>query len=389
MMTKLPFDAAIDLDRLRERTSEKWRRYPDDVLPVFVAESDFPLAPPIAERLREAIEKGDLGYAQPRGLGEAYAFFSRTRYGVDVDSADVVALPEVMVGVAEILRVIARPGDRVVINAPVYPPFYSTIEEAGCVVDNAPLRREGEAFVLDLEAIEARMREGSRVLLLCSPHNPVGRVHALEELRAVAALARRYDAVVLSDEIHGPLVLGDAHFTPFAPVAREFDIAAITLTSASKGWNIPGLKCAIAVACGEAGRQILRRLPKAMTERTGHLGVHATIAAFRESLAYLDDVVVHLEGMREQLGTIFAQAGLQAIRLRAPDAGYLAWLDCSQLGLDRPASVFYKRGKVALNPGEAFGPGFEQWCRFNFATSTAIVSEAARRMAAAVTLADR
>ena len=118
-------------------------------------------------------------------------------------------------------------------------------------------------------------------------------------------------------------------------------------------------------------------------------GVHATIAAFRESLPYLDEVVAHLDGMRAQLRAIFDQAGLQAIRFTPPEAGYLAWLDCSELGLDRPASIFYKRGNVALNPGQAFGAGFEQWCRFNFATSTTIVSEAARRMASAITSADR
>ncbi len=389
-MTKLPFDAAIDLDRLRARTSEKWRRYPDDVLPVFVAESDFPLAPPIAARLRHAIDIGDLGYAQPRReLGDAYAFFARARYGIDVDAADVVALPEVMVGVGEILRAIAHPGGRVIINAPVYPPFYATIDEVGCAADNAPLRRDGERFVLDLDAIEARMRDGARVLLLCNPHNPVGRVHSREELRALAALARRYDVVVLSDEIHGPLVLPGAEFTPFCTLANEFDVTSITLTSASKGWNVPGLKCAIAIASGDGGRQILKRLPKAMTERTGHLGVHATIAAFRESLSYLDDVVTHLDGMRAQLRTIFDDAGLQAIVITPLEAGYLAWLDCSALGLDRPASEFYKRGKVAVNPGQHFGHGFDQWCRFNFATSTAIVCEAARRMASAVTSADR
>ena len=388
MLTKLPFDAAIDLESLQKRTSEKWRHYPADVLPVFVAESDFPLAEPIAQRLRAAIDSGDLGYAQPLGLGEAYASFAQQRYGLTVDPADVHALPEVMVGVAEILRAISALGgfgDEVIINTPVYPPFFSTIQEAGWTISDAPLRRDGTRFALDFDAVEARMRDGARVLLLCSPHNPVGRVHTSEELRELAALAQRYSVIVLSDEIHAPLVLPGATFAPFSAVANDYGITSVTITSASKGWNTAGLKCAIAIGSDDASRELLRRLPNAMTERTGHLGVHATIAAFTEGIPYLDVVVAHLDGMRAQLRYIFDRAGLNAIRFTPPDAGYLAWLDCTALGLDHPAATFYKRGKVALNPGTAFGKAYPQWVRFNFATSTAIVEEAARRMSTALT----
>ncbi len=381
MTIKLPFDAAIDLDRLKNRTSEKWRHYPADVLPVFVAESDFPLAEPIAERLRVAIDNGDLGYAVADGLGEAYAAFARVRYGLDVHPGDVYAVPEVMVGVAEILRVIGE--GAVIVNSPVYPPFFSTIEEVRWPIADAPLRRDGERFTLDLDAIEARMREGARVMLLCNPHNPVGRVYTKHELRAVAALAKRYDTIMLCDEIHAPLTMPGVEFTAFAAIADESDIDVITLTSASKGWNIAGLKCAIAVAFGDRARRILRRLPKVMAERSGHLGVHATIAAFMEGIPYLDAVVAHLDGMRSQLREIFERAGLQGVKFAPPEAGYLAWLDCTDLALDRPAEAFYKRGKVALVPGEHFGKNYGQWARFNFATSTAIVTEAANRMAIA------
>lgn len=385
MITGLPFDAAIDLEALRKRTSEKWRHYPDDVLPVFVAESDFPLAEPIAARLREAIAIGDLGYAQPQGLGEAYASFARDRYSVDVDPDRVIAIPEVMVGVAEILRAIAARGARdnqVIVNSPVYPPFFSTIEEAGWTIADAPLGREGDRFVLDFDAIEARMQAGARVMLLCSPHNPVGRVYTRDELQTLATLADRYGVIILSDEIHAPLVLPGVQFTPFAAIAQENGVPAITLTSASKGWNTAGLKCAIAIAESDEARNIFHKLPKAMTERTGHLGVHATIAAFTEAVPYLDTVVAHLDGMRTQLRSIFDNAGLQAIRFAPPEAGYLAWLDCSALAIDRPAETFYKRGNVALVPGEHFGAAYTRWTRFNFATSTKIVEEAARRMSA-------
>jgi cystathionine beta-lyase len=331
---------------------------------------------------------GDLGYAQPQGLGEAYASFARERYAREVDPDRVVAIPEVMVGVAEILRAIAArggSGDEVIVNSPVYPPFFSTIEEVGWRIADAPLRREGERFTFDLDAIEARMHAGARVMLLCSPHNPVGRVYSRDELQALATLAQRHGTIVLSDEIHAPLVLPGVQFTPFATLAEDAGVTTVTLTSASKGWNTAGLKCAIAIGEDDEARRILRKLPKAMTERTGHLGVHATIAAFTEAVPYLDAVVAHLDGMRAQLRNMFDAAGLQAIRFSPPEAGYLAWLDCTALDIERPTETFYKRGNVALVPGEHFGKAYTRWARFNFATSTAIVQEAARRMGAALT----
>ncbi len=387
MITKLPFDEAIDLGRLRKRTSEKWRHYPDDVLPVFVAETDFPLADPIAERLRAAIDNGDLGYAVPLGLGEAYASFARERYAMEVDPSDVQAVPEVMVGVAEILRAMTAAGGyghAVIINSPVYPPFFSTIEEVGWTIADAPLRRDGDRFTLDFDAVETRMQGGARVMLLCSPHNPVGRVYTRDELTSLASLAQRYGAIVLSDEIHAPLVLPGAQFTPFAAIANEYGVTCITLTSASKGWNTAGLKCAIAVASDDSSREIMQRLPAVMAERSGHLGIHATIAAFTEATAYLDAVVAHLNGVRAQLRGIFDQHGLHDIRFTPPEGGYLAWLDCSALGVDDPAATFFKRGKVALYPGSAFSQSYTQWARFNFATSIAVVEEAAKRMARAL-----
>lgn len=382
-MLPAPLDRAIDLQRLRQRTSEKWARYPEEVLPVFVAESDFPLAEPIAQRLSGLIARGDTGYALPRGLGEAYAAFAERRYGAAVDPADVCAIPEVMVGVAEILRVAAGTGDAVVINSPVYPPFFSTIEEVGLAVADAPLRRDGTRYSLDTGAIERRFKDGARVFLLCNPHNPVGRIFARDELLAIAALAERYGVLVLADEIHGPLALPGTAFVPFSTIAAQTGCDAIALTSASKGWNVAGLKCALAVAHGARARTVLDRLPVAMTERTGHFGVHATIAAFRDGLEYLDTVVAHLDAMRARLRAILDDAGLGGIAFGPPEAGYLAWLDCSALGLAHPATAFYKRGKVAVNPGERFGAAYGQWVRFNFATSTSIVTEAVRRMASA------
>lgn len=379
------FDGEITLPQLRMRTSEKWAKYPASILPLFVAETDFPVAPEIAAALVHAIERGDLGYAAPRHLGSAYAGFALDRYGTEVDPEDVFAIPEVMVGVAEVLRVLASRGDRVAINPPVYPPFFATIEEVGLAVEAVPLARQGASYELDFEALERAFAGGVRFYLFCNPHNPVGRAYSREDVFLVADLAKKYDVVVLADEIHAPLVLPGAKHTPFDVAAREVGAHAITFTSASKGWNVAGLKCAIAAASSPWGREVLERLPEAMPERAGHLGVIATVAAFRDAVPYLDRVVEHLSEMRGELRRLLDDNDLRDVEYAPPEASFLAWLNCRALGLgDNPAHEFFKKGNVALYPGHKFGSGGEGFVRFNFATSTEIVRDAVRRMKAAL-----
>lgn len=382
---RAPLDDEIRLTDLRRRTSQKWTRYPQDVLPLFVAESDFPAPPNVARVLHEAIDNGDFGYAEPHGLGEAFVAFASARFGHAPDAQDVFAVPEVMVGVAEILRAIADEDDRVVINPPVYPPFFQTLEEVGVQIETADLRRDADVYELDFEGLERAFAGGVRAYLLCNPHNPVGRVFEEHDLRRVAELAREYDVVVIADEIHAPLVLPGATHVPFDRIARETGVRAFTMTSASKGWNIAGLKCALAIASGDWSRDVLHSLPEDMQERAGILGVIATEAAFSQDVAYLDRVVPHLDVMRGFLRECLNANGLSAIGYTPPQAGYLAWLDCTALELDaEPARVFYKRGNVALNPGTKFGAPGHGFVRLNFATSSEIVEEAVRRMAAAI-----
>jgi cysteine-S-conjugate beta-lyase len=385
MTIEAAFDAEIDLRVLRKRTSEKWARYGENVLPVFVAETDFPVPPAIARVLHRAVDDGDLGYAQSHGLGEAYASFARERYGCASDPKDVRALPEVMVGVAELLRIITEPGDGVVVNPPVYPPFFATTSEVARTIVEVPLDMRGPVPTLDFDGLEAAFAAGARVYLLCNPHNPVGRVYSLDDLQRVAELARQYDVAVLADEIHAPLVLPGARHIAFESISRDAGVRAITLTSASKGWNIAGLKCALAVSGSDWGRSVLRKLPEAMTERTGHLGVMATVAAFTSEVGFLDRVVAHLDAARAALRRLLDANGLEPIGYVEPEAGFLAWLDCRALGLGAdPARTFLKRGNVALVPGLKFGREGSGYARFNFATSTSLIEEAVKRMRAAI-----
>jgi cystathionine beta-lyase len=375
----------LELDDLRKRTSQKWSRYGSDVLPAFVAESDYPASPNVARALREAIDNGDLGYAEPKlALGNAYSRFAQKRYGIETDPGDVTAFPEVMVAAAEVLRRISQPGDEVVVNPPVYPPFFATIAEVRRTIVSVPLIGDGVAKI-DFTALDRAFADGARVYLLCNPHNPVGRAFNGEELARVADLAEEYDVAVLADEIHGPLVLQGRTHTPFESVVKGRNVRSITFTSASKGWNIAGLKCALAISSSSWGRSILASLKDLMEERTGHLGVIATVAAFESDGTYLDDVVAHLSAQRHVLKDLLDANGLESVGYTPPEAGFLAWLDCRHLGLGTdPAKVFLDNGRVALARGLDFGAEGSGYARLNFATSAETLSEIVRRMRAGV-----
>ena len=379
----------LTLDDLRSRRSEKWTKFAPDVLPAAVAEMDFPLASAIRERLHAAIDLGDLGYASPHQheLAKAFTSFARGRLGWEVDPVGVVPVTDVMVGVAEVLRVATSPGAGVIVNPPVYPPFFSTIAEVGRHVVEAPLVRSGGRFELDLDAVDRAFRAGAEAYLLCNPHNPVGRVWTPTELRAVAEVAERHNGVVLVDEVHAPLVLPDAHHQPYVALGGYAAERGVTITAATKAWNFAGLKCAVLVTEPGPMRAALDGLPPDLRDRVGHLGVLASCAAWEAGGSWLDDLHAVLDRNRTLLAELL-QEHLPAIEYQPPQASYLGWLDCRGLGLgDDPAEVFLGLGKVALYSGLNFGREGAGFARLNFGTSAELLTEAVRRMAAAVALA--
>jgi cysteine-S-conjugate beta-lyase len=375
----------VSLDELRRRTSAKWRTYPPDVLPLPVAEMDFPLAAPIAEALHAAIRRSDLGYARPSPeLAEALAGFASRRWGWQVDPAQVTLAPEVGVAIVEILRLLVRPGDRVVINPPVYDSYFPWAAEVGCQLVEVPLARTGDGWALDLDAMQAAFQDGARVHLLCSPHNPTGTVHPRQDLERLAALAADYGVTVLADEIFAPLVLPGRTHHPFVSVSPEAARHGLVFTSASKAWNLAGLKCAAIVTADPATRRLVERLPEELPWRVGHLGVLASIAAFTGGEPWLEEVLGVLDHHRRYLAELLA-ARIPAIRYRPPDASYLAWLDCTALGLgDDPSAAFLARGRVALSSGPSFGRPGLGYARLNMGTSRQILAEAVNRMASAI-----
>lgn len=345
---------------------------------------DYPLAEPIRRALVEAIEQGDAGYAFAGGLGEAFAPWAEARWGWRVAPTDVRLVADVVTGIAEILRVATAPGDGVVIEPPVYPPFASTIRAIGRVVVEAPLARGEDGWSLDLDAIERAYAGGARAHLLCSPHNPTGLVHAKETLARMAELADAHRVLVLSDEIHAPLAMPGSVHCPFPTTSPAAARRAIVLTSASKAWNVAGLKAAMMIGCSDEARAVLARLPPETPYHAGHFGVIASRAAFAEGDAWLASAIAILDRNRMLLADLLREH-LPSVGYAPPAAGYLAWLDCRALGLgDDPARAFLDRGKVALSQGPTFGAQGKGFARLNIATTRGLLEEAVRRMARAL-----
>jgi cysteine-S-conjugate beta-lyase len=321
-----PFDD-LSLGDLQTRRSEKWRIHAADVLPVCVAEMDFPLAGPIVSTVHDMMERGDSGYTMPMGLPEAYAQFAFDRYGIGIQPSRISPVLDVMRGIFLALQMFTVTGDGVVVNPPVYPPFYTTIRFAGRQVLEAPLARESDrgVYELDLDALERAFRDGARAYLLCNPHNPTGRVLTRRELEEAATLAERYDVMVLSDEVYAPLTYPRVRHVPFASLDSSATQGSVSFVSASKAWNLPGLKCALAIAGSEATHRALQRLPNEVHIEPSILGVAANEAAFLHGVPWLEATLAYLDSNRDApLGRPSHAAGWGPPR---PTRGHLHGVD--------------------------------------------------------------
>ncbi len=376
---------ALSLEELRTHRSEKWREFPSDVLPLPVAEMDFPVAKPIRDLLLEMVSHSDLGYLGPiPEVALAFEGFSKRRWNWVLDPNQVHIVTDVGVGVVEVLRLFTSPGDRVLINTPVYHNFNTWIHETKLEKVDVPFVHDGEKWNLDLVAVEQAYRGGVKAHLLCSPHNPIGFVYSKSELLKIAELAKEYSVIVISDEIHGPLTYSEAVFTPFLSLGEAAESVGIVVTAASKAWNIAGLKCAIVVSQNPKMDALLKKLPIATHYRASLLGGFATAAAYAEGKDWLDGLLKTLDSNRYLLRDLLEKK-IPQIRYQVPQCTYLAWLDLEALNLGRnPSQIFLERGRVALSPGKAFSPQALSFARLNFATSPEILTEAVDRMVAAI-----
>lgn len=393
----VPF-AELAPARLRaERTSLKWTRFPADVLPLFVAEMDFALAPEIRDALIGRIAASDTGYLDgPGPLAPAFAGFASRAWGWEIPHSRVFLATDVATGVVESLRVEGElrrrqeaaggpaPSGRIVVPTPVYPGFFEMLEELPYEIVEVPLAAApGDSGLrLDLSAIERAFVAGADAFLLCNPHNPHGLVHREEELAALARLAAEHGVWVVSDEIHAPLTHAGETFTPFAPLAAAAGALAVTTTSASKGWNLAGAKCSVIVAADERSEEALRLLPPETVTRASILGLHAGVAAFTAGEAWLGRAIAQIEANQALLAELVAER-LPGVRLTPARAGYLAWLDFRGAGLgDDPYRRILDDARVALNDGAFFGAGGAGHVRLNLACAPDTIREAVSRIAA-------
>ncbi len=380
---KYNFDEIIDR---RNTRSDKWDSYPPDVLPMWVADSDFRCPQPVIDAVMETARRGIFGYTRADGAFEqAYAGWMQSRFGLPTDPAWVRWCPSIGTALAVCIRTFTQPGDGVCMLLPTYPPFLHLCAVNGRVVCGSLLRNTNGRYEIDFDDLERQLaQERTRLLLLCNPHNPTGRAFSEEELRRVGELCLKHSVIVFSDEIHCDIVFRGKHI-PFPALSPE--IAAITLVgmNASKTFNLADLRSAAVISSNRA--LLAAFMEECERTKLGRcsLGIAGVIAAYTECADYADQLLEYLQANLRFAVDYFA-VELPVVKASMPDATYLLWLDCREMGLTQGElrSFFLKKAKVALNPGETFGEGGQGFMRMNLACPRATVEEGLQRIAGAV-----
>jgi cystathionine beta-lyase len=383
-----PFDfESVTPERRLPSHGEKWTTYPEDVLPLWVADMDLPVAEPVRRLLARAVLRSDIGYPihpAPTELPELTVARMEERFGWSPDAKCVEILTDVVQGMYVAVHQFTEPGDGIVVQTPIYPPFLNAASYEGRRRIEAPLVEEGLHYRVDLDALAAAIDDGTRVILLCNPHNPTGRVFTRDELEGIARLAIERDLVVVSDEIHSDLIYSGQRHIPIASLSAEIEARTITLTAASKAFNMAGLRCAVAILGSDEVARRFRKLARHIRGGVSVPGIEAIQQAWRHGAPWLEHAVAHLEANRD-LVVETVRAELPGIGVVPPESTYLAWLDCRGLDLKpTPYEFFLERARVALSPGRAFGPPGAGFARINFATSRGILTEALERMSKAL-----
>lgn len=381
MTAEQSFDFDTPVDR-RGTSSSKWEKYAGrDVIPLWVADMDFRCAPPIVEALEQRVAHGVFGYSNPPAdLALAVTASLAADFGWKIEQDWIVWLPSLVVGLNVVSRAFAAEGEDILTAIPIYPPFLSAPQYGNRNAVRVPLTATNDGWRWDFDALERAITPRSRLLLLCSPHNPTGRIWSRDELRTLAAFARRHDLVVASDEIHSGLLLDtDRPHVPFAMLDDDAAQRSVTLLSASKTFNLPALGCAFAIAPDPDRRRRLLRTMAGIVHHVGGLGYVATLAAYRDGGPWRDALLEYLRANRDLVES--AIAGMPGLRTWHVEATYLAWIDARGLETPEPAKLFEDAG-VGLYDGALFGtPGF---LRLNFACPRALLERALVRMQGAV-----
>jgi len=378
------FDRVVDR---RASDSNKWHKFPADVLPLWVADMDFPSPPAVVDALRARVEHGFFGYLREHNeLPAVVAERLAKRYGWRVSPEAVVALPGVIAGFNQALRALTSPGDGLLVQTPVYPPILRAAGNHGLRRDEHALSRGADGrYAVDLETFGASFRDRTRAFLLCNPHNPVGRLYGRTELEGMAAACLRRDVAIVADEIHCDLLLDGRQHVPIASLAPEIEQRTITLMAPSKTFNLPGLKCAVGIVPDAELRQRFVAAGADLVPKINLLGYTAAVAAYREADAWLDELLAYLADNRDFL-VEQVRTRLPGVVVAPPEATYLAWLDCrgAAPAADDPYTFFLERARIALSDGSAFGPGGAGFVRLNFGCPRTLLAQGLERMRAAL-----
>jgi cystathionine beta-lyase len=378
---------AYDFDRVIDRrstNSSKWRKYPADVLPLWVADMDFPSPEPVVRALRERVEHGVYGYGfEGPEFAEVFADRVQKRYGWPISPESVVLIPGVIPGFNVACRALTQPGDGLLMQLPVYPPILRAPGNHGLTRDEAPLARERDGrYVADLDAFRAAIHDRTRAFLLCNPHNPVGRVFTREELSGMAQICLERGLPIIADEIHCDLLYPGHRHVPIASLAPEIEQRTITLMAPSKTFNLAGLKVSVAVIPDAKLRERFTAARGDYVQASVNiLGYTAALAAYRDGQAWLDELMRYLEANRDYLAD-YVGKHLPGVSMNAPEGTYLAWLDCRSAGpaAADPYTFFLERAKVALNDGALFGRGGQGFVRLNFGSPRVLLTDGLERM---------
>jgi len=370
----------IPLDRLHT-DSTKWHVYGPGVLPLWTADMDFRVPEPVIAALRERVEHGVFGYCyEPPELREVIVDRLARLYGWRVEPDAIVFQTGVVAGFQQVCRVVAAPDDGILVQPPVYQPIFGAPRHNGSLHQEAPLAmRPDGRWEIDVDAFEAAVTDRTRVFILCNPHNPVGRVFSRGDLERLAAVCLRHDVLICSDEIHCDLLFDGQRHTPIASLDAEVARRCVTLMAPSKTFNVPGLRCSFAIIPDAALRRRIAGEPSDFSE-VNNMGLVATLAAYRDGQAWLDRVLAYLQANRDFV-VDYVRRELPGIGVIAPEATYLAWMDCRRSGIAGNAQQFFlDRARVALQDGAWFGTRGEGFVRLNFGCPRSTLAEALGRM---------
>jgi cystathionine beta-lyase len=378
----------ITFDEIIERRAsgcEKWNHYAEDVLPMWVADMDFRVAPAITAALQRCVEHGVFGYTRPpRALADAICARLLRLYGWTVTPEEIVYYPGVVTGFNLAARTIGSEGDGLLIQTPVYPPILHAPENCKRSPQPAPLvsTRAGNTlrYELDFDALEAAITDYTRALILNNPHNPSGRAFTRSELTRIAEICEQHNMIIITDEIWSDHVLGSTTHTPIASLAPEIAAHTITLMAPSKTFNLPGLGFSFGVIQNSELRQQLQKASEGVLPVTNIMGAAAALAAYTEGDDWLSELRRYLTTNRDVLVAYLGEH-MPQLCTTVPEASYLAWIDCRAANIaGSPYSFFLERAKVGLTDGLAFGPGGEGFVRLNFGCPRATLMEGLDRM---------